>query len=687
MALRDQPILDHHQGEVFRMPIDRRMVLLGPPGTGKTTTLIKRLAQKRSADALTDYERALLSRLELSSSVSDPAGWAMFSPTELLKQYLRDAFNREGVPATEGNLTTWARQRLALGRGTLRILRTPESGRFQLDESAAPLLDQSSPGITQLQEEFETFFNKGIFQQARDSLKYLRLHASDAVKRLLRAQLGRIESSQITSPRELIGILDPSGLQSELQRLQDENSDALKQMGNRLVSDHASLLDEMVEAMPEILGSASEDDETEDDDELSDETIPDTRDSTNDKVNCAKFLLSALRSRSRSFALERAAARGRVGRVLKLLGTRLPPTDDMRALGIRLVTASHLRGLTQLPRSLVMSVPSWFDRFRRSRISQARYCSADVQKLVDQRRVSPDEVDVMILTMLRNARLLLEGSRDHLFLRSRHDWLERIKNHYLSQVFVDEATDFSAVQLACTMELSDPRLRSWFACGDLNQRITHEGIRSRSEVDALAESTGTSIEMRSVKRAYRQSRRLRELAAVYAVDDVDAGLPMEDPGFAEEADVPPLLAEHCSGEALGEWVASRIVEVETTTGHLPSVAVFVHDAAEIDPIVAQLEPYLAERNIPVVGFKDGRAVGDASEIRVFDVRHVKGLEFEAVFYVGIDRLAESIPELFDRFFFVGISRAATYLGVTCEGVLPDTINATRDHFGTGGWTH
>ena len=101
-------------------------------------------------------------------------------------------------------------------------------------------------------------------------------------------------------------------------------------------------------------------------------------------------------------------------------------------------------------------------------------------------------------------------------------------------------------------------------------------------------------------------------------------------------------------------------------GRLPSIAMFVDGDDLIDPLVSAVQPILEERNIRIVGCKEGRVVGDASEVRMFDIQHIKGLEFEAVFFVGIDRLALRIPDLFQRFFYVGATRAATYLGITCE---------------------
>ena len=685
MALRDQPILDRYQGEVFRMPINRCLMLLGAPGTGKTTTLIKRLAQKRATDGLTEGEEEHLERLGLLPSIQEPSSWVMFSPTELLQLYLRDAFNKEGVPADAGNLKTWNRQRLALGKDVLRVLRTADSGRFRLDESAEPLANRSSYGITALQAQFEGFFNEAIFQHARESVSYLRSRSSEVVSRVLDEHLASIESGQATSPRQLVGILDLAGLQPELQKVQESVGAELRRMANLLVRSHERLLDEMVDALSDILGTESEDDDTEEEDDAPVPVTRDTRGSGDKRATCAKLLMSAIRSRCRSLALDRRAPGGRMGRVLKFLDGRLPPVEKMTALGYLVVTSRHLRTLSLFARTLVMGAPAWFNRFRRLKDVQARHYMESVTKLVDQDRLSPEELDVIILTMLRNTRLLLESNPGHLSSRSRHDWLEEIKGHYASQVFVDEATDFSAVQLACTVEMSHPQLRSWFACGDLNQRITYGGIRSVAEIQDIGSAAGVELDIRTVSRAYRQSAKLRELAAALAVNEDGLETTMEDPGFEDNVGVSPKLVEHCADARVTEWLASRITEVETSTGRLPSIAVFVHDENRIDALVEQLRVQLANENIPVVGFRDGRAIGDAAEVRVFDVRHVKGLEFEAVFYLGIDELAKARPDLFERFFFVGVSRAATYLGVTCEKVLPDAMEEVRGHFEAGGW--
>ena len=101
---------------------------------------------------------------------------------------------------------------------------------------------------------------------------------------------------------------------------------------------------------------------------------------------------------------------------------------------------------------------------------------------------------------------------------------------------------------------------------------------------------------------------------------------------------------------------------------------------EVGPLADALNAALAEDNIPVVACREGQTVGQESNVRVFDIQHIKGLEFEAVFFVGIDQLANQNPALFDKYLYVGATRAATYLGLTCQSTLPASIGSLRAHF-------
>ena len=155
-----------------------------------------------------------------------------------------------------------------------------------------------------------------------------------------------------------------------------------------------------------------------------------------------------------------------------------------------------------------------------------------------------------------------------------------------------------------------------------------------------------------------------------------------DTAFLEEGEQ-RLVETVASAQGMAHansWLADRIREIERFVGQLPSTAIFVNTEDNVAPVADALNAALAEHNIQVIACREGQAVGQESNVRVFDIQHIKGLEFEAVFFVGIDQLATLHPALFDKYLYVGTTRAATYLGVTCQGTLPSAIESLRTHF-------
>jgi hypothetical protein len=122
MELRDQAVLDQYQDEIFRLPLDTRLVILGPPGTGKTTTLIKRLGLKLDHEYLTDDEKELIAAT-VAGSARHGQSWIMFTPTDLLRQYVKEAFARENIPASDERISTWDDFRRDVARHRFGILR------------------------------------------------------------------------------------------------------------------------------------------------------------------------------------------------------------------------------------------------------------------------------------------------------------------------------------------------------------------------------------------------------------------------------------------------------------------------------------------------------------------------------------------------------------------------------------
>jgi hypothetical protein len=131
------------------------------------------------------------------------------------------------------------------------------------------------------------------------------------------------------------------------------------------------------------------------------------------------------------------------------------------------------------------------------------------------------------------------------------------------------------------------------------------------------------------------------------------------------------------------WVADRIVDIKKYhDAGFPTVALFVRDDAAVQKTAKWLneQELLSDNNMSAQACRGGEVLGEANSIRVFSLEYIKGLEFEAVFFLDVDTVSMADEQMIDKYIYVGISRANQFLAITAEQELPACLVETRDLF-------
>ncbi|MWP38297.1 hypothetical protein GQY15_11885 [Rhodobacter sphaeroides] len=658
VGLRDQSVMNKVQDEIFRLPIDKQVMLEGPPGTGKTTTLIKRLSQKLTLTPEREEDMRAVTEHQLAGD--HQTSWIMFSPTALLEHYLREAFARDNVPASQDRIQTWANFRNGLATRVLGILRSGKrTSGFLREDSAQYLSALALENQPEFYADFDAFQRSVYIQEIEAAINLLRQSGEEVLVNIARKLADRVrETASILAIYLEVDAVSPelrewtTKARADIVDTVDRRIEVIARLRGRQSITELSQLVAKIDAM------TNEDDEDEED-TLEPETAPT---STRDRMY--KVLRASIRAMAIAAWTKRAVSRSsKYKPVIEWLGAEAVGQAELERLGRIYMLISAVSMVSLTTRNYFSRLPQRYRAFRKN--ADSRWFQPEAAEAT---KVTGDELDLLVAVHLDAASELLGSSRVRANLTQGNlQVLAPLVKEFRNQVVVDEATDFSPLQLRAMACLATPGIRSFFACGDFNQRLTRYGVSRRDAFDWAVRG----LEFHRVEVAYRQSKELRSFAnEVVKLSGGDLlETTIEGPRIAEG--YAPVVHVSKSGSAgQSRWIASRIVEIDSIHTELPSIAVFVPREDLVVPVADELRQALQDTNVEVMPCLGGQVLGLDRHVRVFAVEHIKGLEFEAAFFHSLNDLAVNEPDLFDKYLYVGATRAATFLGLACDGRLP-----------------
>ena len=669
--LRFNPIIDPVQTRIKAKNLfnGKTVIIDGGPGTGKTTTMIQRLKYLTDTFAIEeDLEQESryysLTRPQVNSllnAIKENRDWMFFSPSRLLKEYLADAMNNEGLARTGEKVWHWNDFCKTVIRDYYHLFDpTDDKAPFKASKKKDPLFYQNSDVINAFDEYFvgQLRLIKNKFPKIDEAVKYKWTSIAINIK-------NRFESSETFNLSQFVTLLISleRTYGEECREILRENNSTLQSISEDLTvllsqdEDKKNKIEEML--------TVNTSDTTEDTDEDTDETEEDI---TNKITSLIKQWL-------RRYCYSRKNSDIRLSPRQEIISGILEPLlreehkakiDRIGELVLFEQFAKYARGVRPV---LFGNFATKYKRFRRQALtSKAEGWNLELlNDLVNKRdgkELHPQEQSLLLGYINNMVKQIIKSGDANV----NHSFVDAYNELSRPIIGVDEATDFSKYDIYAMQSFLTMDYNSMTLCGDVMQRLTQAGLTSWDEINDVVENPL----VQSMRTSYRQSSALLDVAKNLYIDTIG-----EDPGYKSfmKSKKVPLPLEFVSDDEDDkvEWIEQRIKEVYIAYGKkLPSIAIFLNNKNDISDFVDALREtdFIDDTGIEVINGSEGNVLASKNNIRVYPIDVVKGMEFDVVFFHNIDKVSAG-PDLVKRFIYVGVSRAAFFLGVTMSKEMPE----------------
>lgn len=321
--------------------------------------------------------------------------------------------------------------------------------------------------------------------------------------------------------------------------------------------------------------------------------------------------------------------------------------------------AKYTRGIRS---NLFGGFATKYKRFRRQSLvnKDKNWNLVELEALLKRREgkeLHPQEQALLIGFINNLVKMVLRVTKENI----NHSFVVAYRDLARPIIGVDEATDFCECDIYAMQSMLYNDYNSFTLCGDLMQRLTRQGFKTWK---AITPFLGEMIPLEMIT-SYRQSKALLNVAQSLYVDTIG-----DEPGYVaymKSTKVPePLYFVSEDESAKISWIEKRINEVYIAYGKkLPSIAIFLNKKDEIKGFVDRLRDtdFIYDAGIEIVDGSEGNVLASSNQIRVYPIDVVKGMEFDVVFFHNIDN-ATADDDLIKRYIYVGVSRAAFFLGIT-----------------------